>query len=55
MERYNRLEMLKGINGGEIKMPVIPDYIEQKFLNDRFDNKRNSSSSTIKESKSNKE
>ena len=55
MERYNQLEKLKGINGGEIKMPIIPDYIDQKFLNDRFVNKRNSSSSTNKSSKASKE
>ena len=55
MERYNQIEMLKEINGGEIKSAVIADYIDQQFLNNHFYNKRNSSSSTSESSKSSKE
>ena len=34
MERYNQLEKLKGIDGNKINNPLIPDYIDQKFLKD---------------------
>ena len=54
MERYNQLEKLKEINGGEIIMPKIPDYIDQNFLNEHLI-KRNSSSSASKASGTSKE
>ena len=38
MERHNQLELLKGIDGGEIniKTPSIPDYIDKEFLKNHF-------------------
>ena len=47
MERYNQLQLLKGINGGELKTPKIPDYIDQKFLNNYFIKRNHLSSSDI--------
>lgn len=34
MERYNQIEQLKGIDGQKISIPLIPDYIDNKFLKD---------------------
>ena len=33
MERYNQLQLLKEIDGSEIKPPVIPDYLDPKYTN----------------------
>ena len=47
MERYNQLQLLKGMNGGKFKTSKIPDYIDQKFLNNYFIKKNHLSSITI--------
>ena len=47
MERYNQLQLLKGINGGIMKIPDIPDYIDKKFLNNYFIKRNHLSSSNI--------
>ena len=50
MERYNQLQLLKSMNGGQIKTPTIPDYIDQKFLKNYLDkNKPSSLRNTSKE------
>ena len=33
MERYNQLQLLKEIDGSVIKPPVIPDYLDPKYIN----------------------
>ena len=47
MERYNQLQLLKGINGGNFKTQKIPDYIDQKFLNNYFIRRNHLSSKDI--------
>ncbi len=36
MERYKGLQLLKDIDGTEIKRPNIPDYIDQNFLKEKI-------------------
>ena len=38
MERYNQLQLLKEIDGSEIKPPVIPDYLDPKYINNNNNN-----------------
>jgi len=42
MERYNHLEKLKDMDGRQRKAPLIPDYIDQTFINNYFLKKLNS-------------
>ena len=42
MKRLNQFELLKNKYGFEKDMPVIPDYIDQKFLMKSLEKKRNS-------------
>ena len=42
MERHKQLQLLKKIDGCDMKTPSIPDYIDQNFLNDYISKKRNS-------------
>ena len=44
MERHKQLQLLKKIDGSEMKTPNIPDYIDENFLNNYIINKRNSES-----------
>ena len=44
MERYNHLEKLKSMDGRQRKAPLIPDYIDQTFINNYFLKKLNSTS-----------
>ena len=44
MERFNHLEKLKNMDGLQRKAPLIPDYIDQNFINDYFLKKMNSTS-----------
>ena len=44
MERMKNLQLLKEMEGTEIKRPIIPDYIDQEFLQN-YILKRNISSS----------
>ena len=44
MERHKQLQLLKKIDGCDMKTPNIPDYIDQNFLNDYISKKRNSES-----------
>ena len=44
MERHKQLQLLKKIDGCDMKTPSIPDYIDQNFLNDYISKKRNSES-----------
>ena len=36
MQRYNHLEKLKSMDDLQRKAPLIPDYIDQNFINDYF-------------------
>ncbi len=36
MERYNQLQLLKEIDGTEIKTKAIPDYIDQDFVKEKL-------------------
>ena len=49
MERYNQLKLLKDIDGKEVKVAKIPDYIDQKFLKDYLLKRQNSNSTTHKD------
>ena len=44
MERLKQMELLKEIDGTEIKAPIIPDYIDQNFLQEKILEAKNSSS-----------
>ena len=44
MEKYKQLELLKNIDGGQIKQSPIPSYIDKNFANKQFLTKRNSNS-----------
>ena len=44
MQRYNHLEKLKNMDDHQRKAPLIPDYIDQNFINDYFFKKMNSTS-----------
>ena len=44
MERHKQLQLLKKIDGCDMKTPNIPDYIDQKFLNNLLIKKKNSES-----------
>ena len=44
MEKYKQLELLKNIDGKEIKQSVIPYYLDQNFINKHSSSKRNSNS-----------
>ena len=51
MERYKQLELLKGIDGCDKKLPIIPDYIAKNNNNHFHPNKKASSSTLNKEGK----
>ena len=42
MERYNNLEKLRSMDGRQRMPPLIPDYIDQNFINNYFLKKLNS-------------
>ena len=44
MERMKALQALKEMDGKEMKRPIIPDYIDQKFLQEQILKRQNSSS-----------
>ena len=44
MERHNQLELLKGIDGKQFKTAPIPDYIDNKFLENYYLNNIKASS-----------
>ena len=44
MERMKALQALKEMDGKEMKRPIIPDYIDQKFLQQQILKRQNSSS-----------
>ena len=41
MERYRELQKLKDIEGFERKPPIIPDYIDPKYINSKNKNNKN--------------
>ena len=47
MERYNNLEKLKSMDGRQRKAPLIPDYIDQNFINNYYLKKLNSTSNEV--------
>ena len=44
MERMKALQALKEMDGKEMKRPIIPDYIDQQFLQEQILKRQNSSS-----------